>query len=202
MDISMSILKKGLSIILAVSMMAGLTACKRDKFTNDDFIKAAQELGLEEYDDRDDLYDHFSTGNTEKDGYFIGTDDDAIDFYDDMINRFDSYSDAKPTEFSVVLTGEEGKDYFYFITFKNETKAQKFFDEYSSEMSDAEAIGKTGIEYSYSSAKTNSGGVNTHCIYHKEDKVMVIISLSKSQYEDDFVNDFCKALELPSPIED
>ena len=38
----MSTLKKGLCVILALSMMVGLTACREDKFTNEDFIKAAE----------------------------------------------------------------------------------------------------------------------------------------------------------------
>ena len=135
-----------------------------------------------------------------KDGYITGTDDIAIDFYSDIVNRFDQYSNAMPTEFSVIVTGEEGADYLYFITFKDEKKAQKFFDEYIDD-AEVELLEKKGVEYA-SNYNEFEDHTNTYSAYHKDNKVMVIICLPQSDYEEEFIEDICEILELPSPLED
>lgn len=195
----MKMLRKGLSLILILTMIFSTTGCKKDKFTHDGVVEALEELKVDEYKDLLDFRSCLGPNEIKEEAY-IRTDDkdETADLYNLLVNRLSLFKEYKITEITAAGLGDEGLCYAIFMTFKSDKKAEHFYDEFVDQYDLEEGDNDGDIVCSNGIVETEEAE-RVKAIYMKEDKVLVIFTISVSKYDKEVYEDFLNLLDLEVP---
>lgn len=192
----MKVIRNG--IALALSLVIGLTcftACnkKLGTFSHKKTIKVAKEMNLDECS-FGDFENALSSGDKSFEGYLNVTDEDATAGYNVLINRTKTWDSYKLQELTALSVGTDGQTYVYLMTFRQDTRAEKFFNEYvAGDVIEEE----DDYKYAFSTDSTYEGKELVKAAYLSEENVLIIRSFSNST---DVLEELCENFDLVSPV--
>lgn len=194
--------------ILVFCLAAGNTGCslfKEKKISHEKFIEALEENDIEQTDDLEDIADAVITMYCE-DGIYMTIDDedDAQDFYDNVIDRVRDGYDCDVVETTYCYYAANGVTMIISaITMTDKKEARGFFEDtqdFLSDYDEDEDGSIDGYEY-YICTDTSGDYLSAAGVYLEGDTVIYARCLDRNGEEFWLYDDILTDLELISPYE-
>ena len=204
----MNYTKKLAAVILVFAVVLGFTGCAA-KMTREAFISEIKAMGAEETDKLDVVLLSISRMGVDSLYYVAADEEDARDFGNLALNRFNNMSDIKADDFIAATIAEKGSDGKYYSTailyysFESDSKAEKTYknicDAYINDK-----YAKTGknssCSYSVEADVSAAGSNNIATGVYLQGNTVVFL-MSKSAVGDGYktADKFCKKFGFVSP---
>lgn len=198
----MKALKRIVCLALAMSVVFGMTGCKKSKFSQQAVRKYAKAEDYDEYDDNKEFYHAVGSFNEEQCSYITATKRDARDLFNTIVYRFEvdrpKYDFTEVT--ALVASGDDGFCIIVAATFEDVEEAEKFFKKFPKTV-DMENEDK-GEEKSYSYFISYDDSSYTRTVaYGLYKSGNTVIWLRTASEDCEAAEDFCEHFNLISPLE-
>jgi hypothetical protein len=198
----MKAMKRILCLALAMSVVLGMTGCKKSKFSQQAIRKYAEAEDYDEYDDNDEFYDAVGFFNEDQYSYITATKRDARDLFNTIIYRFEvdkpKYDFTEVT--ALIASDDDGFCLIVAATFEDVEEAEKFFKKFPKTV-DMENEDK-GEEKSYSYFISYDDSNYTRTVaYGLYLSGNTVIWLRTASDDCEVAEDFCKHFNLISPLD-
>ena len=198
----MKAMKRILCLALAMSVVLGMTGCKKSKFSQQAIRKYAEAEGYDEYDDNDEFYDAVGFFNEDQYSYITATKRDARDLFNTIIYRFEvdkpKYDFTEVT--ALIASDDDGFCLIVAATFEDVEEAEKFFKKFPKTV-DMENEDK-GEEKSYSYFISYDDSNYTRTVaYGLYLSGNTVIWLRTASDDCEVAEDFCEHFNLISPLD-
>ena len=199
----MKLAKRSLCLLLVLSVVFGMTGCKKSRFSLEDICEYAEDEDYEEFDDLEEFYPFvgargFGDGNV----YISVKGSEAEEVFNLLIYRFEpDHPDYDLTEATVLFASDDdGICMIIAATFKDTKDANEFLKKYPKSLDyDEEDKGnKNSCSYYIGNGKATGSRTMATGVYLSGNTVIWLKTLAE---DCDAAEDFCKHFKLVSPLD-